>query len=407
MEEKTLAKLYYGDREAYLRTYRARFTSEDAVLLNFYIGDYQAFFVQNTAVLRLAYDIAKLNGSVIRLSSSLPGVAKQQYSRKCLIDEIVLTNNIEGVHSSRKEIGEALNILAAQSSNKGKRNRFVGLVHKYLKLLAEESVPLASCEDVRVLYDDMFLEEVISENPANAPDGAIFRKDMSSVHSESGKEIHRGVYPESKIIACMNAALGFLHNDSVDPLFRLCVFHYLVEYIHPFYDGNGRLGRFILSYCLTKELEPLVSYRISETIKENIRDYYRAFQLCNDPHNLGDLTPFLLMMLRMIHSALHDLNDSLSRRLFDWHRYERLLSTFPSAAEANVRRMYSLLIQAALFSEIGISTQELEAHMGESYYTVKKSLSKIPASLLHSEKQGRAMCYRLNLSALEPLLPEE
>lgn len=400
MEYKLLSKLRYGDRETYLQTYRSRFGSPDAVVLNFYIGEHQAFFVQNTAVLRLAYDIAKLNGSIIRLSASLPGVAKQQYSRKCLIDEIVLTNQIEGVHSSRKEIGQALDILSAQSAAKGKRNRFVGLVNKYQKLLTEETIPLASCEDVRSLYDDMFLDEVVSENPANAPDGKIFRKDMASVHTETGKEIHRGVYPESKIIANMNAALAFLQNDSVEYLFRVCVFHYLVEYIHPFYDGNGRLGRFILSYCLTKELEPLVSYRISETIKENIRDYYKAFQACNDPHNLGELTPFLLMMLRMVYFALRELEESLSQRLSRWHSCEELIGGFPSAVEANVRKTYSYLIQASLFSETGISTQELETYLGGSYYMVKKCLGQIPSNLLQAEKKGRMMYYQLDLSEL-------
>ena len=64
--------------------------------------------------------------------------------------------------------------------------------------------------------------------------------------------------------------------------------------------------------------QSLLSYRISETIKENIKEYYRAFKDCNDPHNLGDLTPFLLMMLRMILAALTELSGSLSRRLKSW-----------------------------------------------------------------------------------------
>ena len=51
------------------------------------------------------------------LSAQLPDIAKEQYSRKCLIDEIVLTNKIEGVHSSRKEIGEVLDMLGERSEN--------------------------------------------------------------------------------------------------------------------------------------------------------------------------------------------------------------------------------------------------------------------------------------------------
>jgi Fic family protein len=404
MPYELLGKLYYGDQNAYAQAYRARFDSEDAVRLDFSVAGNQAFFVQNTEVLKLAYEIVKLDKVVSVLSSRLPGVAKDQYSKKCLIDEIVLTNKIEGVYSSRKEIDEALDILEKQSDEKGRRHRFVGLVNRYLKLLTGEEIPLGSCQDIRRIYDEVFLEEVVAEEPKHAPDGKIFRKDISAVHSETDRVIHQGLYPESKIIAAMEQALAFLGDDSVDRLCRICIFHYLIEYIHPFYDGNGRLGRFILSYCISETLEPLLSYRISETIKENIKEYYRAFKDCNDPHNLGDLTPFLLMMLRMILAALTELSSSLSRRLKSWGRYETLVSTFPEAEDVNVRNMYSYLIQAALFSEKGISTDELKACFQESYYTVRKLLGSIRPEMLVSGLKGKSKYYQLDLNALDAML---
>ena len=406
MAYQLLGKMYYGDQSIYAQTYRARFDSEDTVKLDFFIVEKPAFFIQNTEVMKLAYDIVKLDKAVAKLCAALPGVAKSQYSKKCLIDEIVLTNRIEGVHSSRKEIGDALEILERQSAEKGEHQRFVGLVNKYLKLLTEEEIPLKNCQDVRDIYDEVFLDEVIAEDPRNAPDGKIFRKDITAIHSETDKVIHKGLYPERKIIDAMEKALAFLNDDSVDSLCRICIFHYLIEYIHPFYDGNGRLGRFILSYCLSGTLEPLLSYRISETIKENITEYYKAFSVCNDPHNLGDLTPFLIMMLHMIDAALKDLEDSLSRKLISWDRYESLVSSFPEVTDNDIRRMYSYLIQAALFSEKGISTEELKAGFQESYYTIKKYLGQIRPEMLISERKGKAKYYQIDLSVLDGMLLE-
>lgn len=406
MAYQLLGKLYYKDQGLYAQTYKSRFESEDTVKLDFLVAQKPAFFIQNTEVMKLAYDIVKLDKAVAKLSAALPGVAKSQYSKKCLIDEIVLTNKIEGVHSSRKEIDNALEILAKQSNEKGRHQRFVGLVNKYLKLLTKEEIPLATCQDIRSIYDEVFLDEVIAEDPRNAPDGRIFRKDITSVHSETDKVIHKGLYPESKIIDAMEKALAFLNDSSVDQLCRICIFHYLIEYIHPFYDGNGRLGRFILSYCLSETLEPLLSYRISETIKENIKEYYRAFKVCNDPHNLGDLTPFLIMLLHMIYAALKDLENSLNRKLISWRKYESLVSSFPEAADGNVRRMYSYLIQAALFSEKGISTEELKTEFHESYYMIKKFLGQIKPDMLISEMKGKAKYYQLDLSALDGILLE-
>ncbi len=404
MAYKLLKKLYYGDENVYHQTYISRFESEEAVILDFSIKDKQAFFLQNSEVITLAYKIAKLDKEVLKISSKLPGVAKEQYSKKCLIDEIVLTNKIEGVHSSRKDIGEALDVLESQSEKNGKCKRFQSLVNKYYMLMTDEEIPLKTCQDIRNIYNDALLDEVITEDPQNAPDGIIFRKDSTAVHSQTDKVIHQGVYPESKIIESMDKALKFLNDETIDQLYRICIFHYLIEYIHPFYDGNGRLGRFILSYCLSETLEPLVSYRISETIKENINSYYKAFEDCNDPHNLGDLTPFLIMLLNMIYSALTELNDSLNRKHISWNKYETLVSTFPAAASENVRAMYSFLIQAALFSENGISTGELKMQFNGSYYTVKKLLESIPSNQIIAIKKGKEKLYKIDLDVLDNIM---
>ncbi len=407
MAYELLGKLYYRDRDAYKRVYEERISSEDAVELDFFIGDRQAFFLQNTEVMKLAYGIARLDKAVSRLSDGLPELAKEQYSKKCLIDEIVLTNRIEGVHSSRKEITEALAVLEGQSEKKGKRHRFVGLVNKYLKLLANEEISLKTCEDIREIYNEVCLEEVVAENPANAPDGRLFRKSATEIHSQTDKVIHKGLYPESEIITAVEKALEFLNDESVEYLFRICIFHYLIEYIHPFYDGNGRLGRFILSCCVSGFMEPLLSFRLSETVKENVSDYYKAFDTCNDHRNLGDLTPFLLMMLNMICTALAALEKSLKEKRASWEKYLLLAEGFEEAKDDEVKALYNILIQAALFSEKGISTEGLKDSLQKSYYGVKRLLGMVRPELLRAEQFGREKYYEINLAAMDNLLFEK
>ena len=97
--------------------------------------------------------------------------------------------------------------------------------------------------------------------------------------------------PESRIIETVEQSLSVLNDNDIDIFIRIAVFHYLFGYIHPFYDGNGRTSRFISSYLLSRELTPLIGFRLSYTIKENISKYYKAFEVCNDPHNKGELTP--------------------------------------------------------------------------------------------------------------------
>lgn len=402
MKYESLRKLYYKDPKLYQQEYDSRRNGRAAIHIDFDVSGKPAFFEENNEVNLLAFKIMSCDKKILSISKDLPPIALQQYRKKCLIDEIVLTNKIEGVHSSRKEIGEALAVLDEQSAAKGKHHRFIGLVNKYTKLTNRESVSLVSCEDIRNIYNELVLEEVIAENPQNTPDGKIFRKDQATVRSATEKVIHSGLTPERKIIEAMEKALAFLHDGSIPWLFRICIFHYMIEYIHPFYDGNGRLGRFILSYCIAEEYENLSAYRISETVKENIKDYYDAFQVCNDPHNLGDLTPFLLMMLEMLLKAMQELVDGLLRRKIQWDRYEKLVDTLPKSKNEKMRRVYSILIQAALFSEDGISTSELQEVCGVSYGTLRKLLDNVrDQGLLLQTRRGREKCFELDLNILD------
>ena len=407
MAYQELKKLYYGDQETYRETYMQRFSSENTKRLDFDVEKYQAFFVQCDDVIQLTYQILKLDKEICKLRGELPKVALKQYSKRCLIDEIVITNNIEGVHSSRKEIGAALSVLEEQSTNKGKKTVFLGLVNKYFKLLSHEKVQLQTSQDIRDIYDEIVLDEVIAEDKHNAPDGEIFRKDLTEVYSVTGKSVHKGKYPESEIITYMEKALRFLNNEEILPLYRICLFHYMIEFIHPFYDGNGRLGRFVLSYCISENFERLLAYRISSTIKENIKKYYDAFTTCNDPRNLADLTPFLIMMLVMIKESMEDLIESLREKLFSLKRYRTVIPKLDRADNEDIASLYYVLIQASLFSERGASTQELLSFFNTNYTTLGKRLAVVKEqNLLVMEKHENRKYYSIKLKELDDIIME-
>lgn len=295
-------------------------------------------------------------------------------------------------------------MLEERSSKKGRGPRFYGMVSKYEKLLSGEAVSLETCQDIRDIYDELVLNEVLQEDKFNVPDGKIFRKDQATVRSVTDREIHRGITPESKIIEAVEKALAFLGDYKIDPIYRICLFHYMLEYIHPFYDGNGRLGRFIFSYCIAENLTPLLALRISEIIKENIKSYYDAFMTCNDPRNLGEVTPFLLMMLGMIEKAAAELKESLRRKLTSWQRCVEVTDGFLEPGDEPMKKLYNVLIQAALFSEKGISTKELQSVMKISYGTLRKNLAVVEKQgLLVSVRDGREKYYRLDVDALDSM----
>lgn len=394
MSRKNLKQLFHMNIAEYKAEYNRRFNSDDTIHLPLYIGENQAFICQTPEIYKMIVNIERLDKAVEYIE--LPSAAKDQYMRKCLIDEIILTNNIEGVHSTRKEIGDILQDL----SKKSKKNRFVGLVAKYEKLVQREELDFTCCEDVRKLYDDIFYEEIKANDPENLPDGEIFRKSGVEVHSPAQKVLHKGLYPESKIIDAFQKSLEILNDESIDFLIRTAVFHYLFGYIHPFYDGNGRTSRFISSYLLSQNLNPLIAFRLSYTIKENIKKYYDAFDVCNNPLNKGELTPFVEMFIGIIEASMKQLYESLEEKKMRLEYYKRFISEFYEYDES-LARLYYVLIQAALFTNVGISTNELISHMECSENTLRKLINLISQELLLVNQQKNKKFYLLDLDEVD------
>lgn len=392
-----LKKLSFMDKSVYEATYQNRITSECAIHLPMQIQGLPAFLLTTPEVLQLSMEILRLNQGIPSLRAHLPAKAFTQYCNTCLISEITLTNDIENVHSSRREISDLLNDLAQQD----KRKRFRGLVNKYAMLLQNDSRELKTCQDVRDIFDEMVANEIQMDSPENLPDGKFFRKESVTVYSGTNKALHQGLYPESRIIETMEHALQFLNEPSVEILLRISVFHYLFGYIHPFYDGNGRVSRFISSYLLSGTLDPLVAFHLSLTIKNQLSHYYKAFEICNDPRNKGDLTPFVLMFLTVIRDSIKELRADLSDKIAEFTHYLKLTTAVLPTENKKLSLLASLLIQAALFSEDGISTADLLDMLDISRSTLMSYFRRLPGSLYHAKKIRNTKYYQMDLIALE------
>ena len=400
MSYQSLAKLFYSDKDHYEEIYQERFDSKYATKINFEINGSQAFFVLEPSLHHKIISIYKADKRIKKLRDELPGVAISHFTIRSLIDEIVLTNDIEGVYSSRREI----NSILSELETKNRRKRFKGLVQKYLMLQKNETLSFQTCQDIRNLYNELVYAEVEEDNPNNLPDGEIFRKDSASVTTATQKEIHQGVNPESKIIECMNQALQVLNSTEIDEPIKVALFHYLFGYIHPFYDGNGRTSRFISSYLLSKEFEPTIAYRLSYKIKENIKEYYQAFKTCNDRHNKGDLTPFVIMFTDIIEESMKQLEEALKKRHQKLMYYRDRIQYLPMGLKEKYIDFYDYLLQASLFSESGISVEELKGLMRVSRPTVFNRLKDLSEyNLIEKKSLGNNRYYNLNLDEVEKL----
>src|SRR5574344_889747 len=340
MTWESLSKIYRknnSNEEILASVYSGRFNSPFTKKLNFDIKQqgrknaWQTFFYYTDEMVELLTKIMQETTKLKLQKQYLPDIALESLYFSNMVDEIIATNAIEGVNSSKREISKAMD----KQKNKNPKNvRFWFVVNKYKKLTKQSMLSFDTCRDIRVLYDEFVLDVVKEENATDLPDGEIFRKGQVSVGSGAvGKDDHQGVYPEEKIIEAMTNALTILHDQNIEALIRIAIFHYLFGYIHPFYNGNGRMSRFISSYYLSNMLESIMGYRLSYTIKENINKYYKSFKIVNEEINKADITPFISTYLDFIKEAEINLRDGLIAKGKSLERFSRSIEKLPNGLD--------------------------------------------------------------------------
>lgn len=376
----------------YIRRLEAPFTVHFNIPIHQYNrkSAYPAFLCYTGEILRLVEKFYKTYEQFLYTVNTVPPVVLYQFTRLSIVEEVKSTNDIEGVHSTKKEIREII-------EKKGTHyHRLQSVVHQYLELLGEEEIKFDTCQDIRNFYDDFTHQEITRENPQNRLDGSLFRKEPVQIQAATGKTIHQGLYPESRIIEALDQALRILHSEEYPLLIRLALFHYFFVYIHPFYDGNGRTDRFITSYFLSRKFHRLLAVRLSIYIKRNQSRYYHMLEEADSEKNRGDMTPFVMGFLEILIGSTEDTIDVLSRKNEQMRKYESRIDAF-QLKDKLLKEIYITLLQAALFYGEGISMADLMKVTGKNRGTIQKRIDEIPGNHLIVTKAGKTNYYKLNL----------
>ena len=109
--------------------------------------------------------------------------------------------------------------------------------------------------------------------------------------------------PASLVPQQIEALLRWVENEAVHPLIKSCVFHYEFEFIHPFADGNGRMGRMWQTLLLSR-WKPVFAWLPVETLIRERQDEYYAVLGKSD--STASATPFIAFVLGALRDALRD-----------------------------------------------------------------------------------------------------
>lgn len=394
MEYESLKKIYYKNPAEHEKIYQARFNAPTTKHFEFSIKQvgrrkiYPAFMCYTEEIALLIEKIYKKQEKFSRLTEQVPKLLMRQFELQSIVDEVKSSSDIEGVHSTRQELKD---IVDGETDSP----RFSSIIKKYIALTSNNIFSFKSCEDVRKFYDEFAHKEIVTEEPTKKLDGEIFRKGSVDIKTGTGKILHRGVYPEEKIIETMQNALKILNDEKIPTLIRIAAFHYFFEYIHPFYDGNGRTARFIASYYLAENLNYLTALRLSVVIKRQRKKYYELFAEADSEFNCGDLTRFVYEFISMVAETFDDIENNLNRKMSQYIKYKEKISKMVAGDKLTLQ-IYEILLQSTLFFGQGIAMEELMKVTGKSRNTIKSRLENINSAHIVTIGKKKYF-YKLNM----------
>lgn len=174
-------------------------------------------------------------------------------------------------------------------------------------------------------------------------ESGMFRTGSVGVVDQEGHVLHFGTLPLYVPDLVMNL-LEWAKTSDLHMLVRSCVFHYELELIHPFADGNGRIGRLWHTLLLSKWNPVFAWLPVESIIHDHQQEYYDAINASN---NAGESTVFIEFMLSAIKASLMDAihtSDALSDGKLDkealrWQKIEQFLQTHEYIMNADVREL--------------------------------------------------------------------
>lgn len=174
-------------------------------------------------------------------------------------------------------------------------------------------------------------------------ESGMFRTRPVGVVDSEGHVLHFGTLPQYVSDLVMEL-LEWAKTSEVHILIRSCVFHYELELIHPFADGNGRVGRLWHTLLLSKWNSAFAWLPVESIIHDRQQEYYEAINASNEA---GESTVFIEFMLSAIKASLMDAigtSDEMSdgkmdKAMMRWKQIEKFLETHPFIMNRDVRSL--------------------------------------------------------------------
>ena len=361
-----------GDRHFFdLKKIEYKYSKEDVseMLTLLYANDGKQLSLTDISNQQLLYINSMVTDPSAAMKSLMRYYGKDDYSLTAIEDEIVSTLSIEQIDTSRESVRNVLSGFAPQNEAE---NRIAGM-KKGFEFIADKNNRITA-ETVRYLYEIMvnpFLEDEKDRLSANQ----LYRTGaVHIVNQTRNVNVHDGM-AHNKLSYHMDELFAFIQTqDSMNDLHKAAAIHYYFAYLHPYFDGNGRMARMIhLWYLLQQGYSASLFLPFSSIIQKTKQDYYKAFDYTEKNVLISgrlDITPFLSYFADVVYHKMGDY--SLQNNTVD--AFQQLLANGKITEKEN--ELFQFVLSRYGMGEF--STKQLEKDFGNcAYATIRSFVLKL------------------------------
>lgn len=306
------------------------------------------------------------------------------FGNKAIEEEILATSKIENIDFNRESVR---NIMKGHAPKDEEENRIYGLKKGY-EFISDVTNKINE-DNIYKLYSIAIGNFLDAENILKANNH--YRHDY--VYIVGTKVEHVGLDPK-KISSYMNDLINFINSDdNINDLLKASMIHFYFSYIHPYFDGNGRMSRLMhMWYLIQKGYKSTMFISFSSYIEKTRKKYYDAYSLCEDNYKiLGklDVTPFLLYTIENI----YDKFDETSLNSHTLELYDEALKD----GEITIKEKELWKFVLSSYGENTFTTKQLEKDYRDvAYATVYNFVLKFSKlGLLSSTKLANKTLYKI------------
>ena len=398
-----LYKIYYKNKNQYESTYESRINNEvvEKIALPYKSKDntpLSLYFIPSVKTMNLIESVQKNDEELINLTKDLKKNNKDSLIIKLVSDDLEASNLIEGIDSNKIELIQSTKKVLVEKNYNVKR--FGKALNSYSLLLENKLAYPKTNADIRKIYDNITAGEIDKED---LPDGKYYRKGpvcIQKARSVSGEIIHTGIDGEENIAFNLERMMDFMENSKLPSLIKVAISHYYFAFTHPFYDGNGRNGRFLSAIYLNKDYSFLTSLSLSTGSLLEKSTYYKAFDMTNNPISRGEINFFVDSFLEILIKGQEQIIENLYQRSIRIvENYEKFNSIIKNASEFDLAILEVFSSNLYFTGNQPISREEIIGALEQYDFPVSRIKSKLKdlekLDIIKSVKK-RPLLYILN-----------